>query len=351
MSVMSVRRIAALPKTLPRSFPSSLSKLTKPTASLQSRRGIMGECVNKATSYSAPAATSTSSQISNALQSVYSKVQAATVIAGERGNSAFCSGKDSDMEPDVISGVTVVAVSKTKPVPLLLDAYSSGHRHFGENYVNEIVEKASQLPDDIYWHFIGHLQSNKAKTLVHNVRNLRVVETVDSKKIATYLNRACESSGTSGGGNESEDDSGNEDDKAKNGKGLIESDIPSGVRAEEPRTLDVLLQINTSGEESKNGINPDEASIVDLASHIVSTCPFLRVKGVMTIGMPDYTSTPENFTCLTQCRTILATFLGVEAKELTLSMGMSGDFQAAVEMGSTNVRVGSAIFGARQPKK
>lgn len=237
------------------------------------------------------------------LKSVYEKVNTAKLRAQENSTTG---NKEKN--------VTLVAVSKTKPVSMLQECYDAGHRVFGENYVNEIVEKSPLLPSDIKWHFIGHLQSNKAKQLVTGVSNLYVVETVDTAKIATFLDRACES-------------------------------------ADRQQKLKVLIQVNTSGEESKHGVEPNETSLLPLARHILESCPQLDLSGVMTIGMPDYTSTPENFKCLIRCRSILAEEIGVDEDSLTLSMGMSSDYESAIEMGSTNVRVGSAIFGARVYKK
>ncbi|QDZ20149.1 pyridoxal phosphate enzyme [Chloropicon primus] len=202
----------------------------------------------------------------------------------------------------------LVAVGKTKPLEMVLEAYHQGHRYFGENYVQEIVEKAASAPEDIHWHFIGHLQSNKAKALLQGVPNLSVLETVDTAKLADRLNRIC---------------------------GELGRDKPLGV----------MVQVNTSGEESKHGVEPAEATV--LAAHITEKCPNLKLAGFMTIGMPDYTSKPENFVCLKDCRRRAAEQLGMDEAELELSMGMSGDFEAAIEMGSTNIRVGSTIFGAR----
>ena len=202
----------------------------------------------------------------------------------------------------------LVAVGKTKPLEAVLEAYQVGHRSFGENYVQEIVEKAGKAPEDIKWHFIGHLQSNKAKALLQGVPNLYMLETVDTTKLVDRLNRIC---------------------------GELGRETP----------LRVLVQVNTSGEESKHGVEPSEATA--LAAHISGSCPNLEMAGFMTIGMPDYTSKPENFTCLKECRRKAAAELGLDESELELSMGMSGDFEAAIEMGSTNIRVGSTIFGAR----
>ncbi|KAI8525076.1 hypothetical protein RHMOL_Rhmol13G0199600 [Rhododendron molle] len=257
------------------------------------------------------------------------------------------SGRSSDR-------IRVVAVSKTKPVSLVRQVYDAGHRSFGENYVQEIVEKAPQLPEDIEWHFIGNLQSNKVKPLLTGVPNLAMVETVDDQKIANNLNRMVENIGR--------------------------------------KPLRVFVQVNTSGEESKFGVHP--SGCLELVKHVSMACPNLEFCGLMTIGMPDYTSTPENFkvvflliyisfgsvvlSCsllvniflwflillkfltpsvcwyqtLASCRSEVCEALGIAEEQCELSMGMSGDFELAVELGSTNVRIGSTIFGAREyPKK
>ncbi|XP_068658161.1 uncharacterized protein [Aristolochia californica] len=211
-----------------------------------------------------------------------------------------------------VDRVRVVAVSKTKPVSLIQQVYDAGHRCFGENYVQEIVEKAPQLPGDIEWHFIGHLQSNKVKAILSSVPNLHMVESVDDEKIANHLDRAVAGLGR------------------------------------EP--LKVLVQVNTSGEASKSGVEP--SGCVELAKHVQLSCPNLEFSGLMTIGMLDYTSTPENFRTLATCQTEVCKALGINEEQCELSMGMSGDFEQAIEMGSTNVRIGSTIFGPREyPKK
>ncbi|KAJ7296960.1 hypothetical protein O6H91_01G171100 [Diphasiastrum complanatum] len=206
------------------------------------------------------------------------------------------------------SQVRLVAVSKTKPVSVIKEVYEAGHRYFGENYVQELIDKAPQLPGDIKWHYIGHLQSNKAKNLVANVPNLYMVEGVDSTKVANYLDRA--------------------------------------VAGLERKPLKVLVQVNTSGEESKSGVEPSEC--VELARHVNTQCPNLEFSGLMTIGMPDYTSTPENFKALANCREEICKALDISEEGCELSMGMSSDFELAVQMGSTNIRVGSTIFGVRE---
>jgi PLP dependent protein len=232
--------------------------------------------------------------------------------------------------------VRIVAVSKTKPAELLKEAYDfGGQRDFGENYVQELLDKSPRLPADVRWRFIGHLQSNKAKALVEGVPGLMAVETVDTVKLADKLESAVKAARSV--------------TKAASDKSAPCSSSSS------PARLDVFVQVNTSGEASKHGVDPGPAC-VDLARHIHQRCPHLRLAGLMTIGMPDYSSRPENFECLNRCRDevareVLGLGPGAKAEEvasaLELSMGMSGDFEQAVEMGSTNVRVGSTIFGAR----
>ncbi|CAI9086823.1 OLC1v1020739C1 [Oldenlandia corymbosa var. corymbosa] len=243
---------------------------------------------------SAAAASATDGAAAAALRSVLQRVHQ----AAER------CGRPSDR-------IRVVAVSKTKPVPLLRQVYDAGHRCFGENYVQEVIQKSPQLPEDIEWHFIGNLQSNKVKPLLTGVPNLAVVETVDDEKIANHLDRAVGNIGR--------------------------------------KPLRVFVQVNTSGEESKSGVEP--AACLELVKHITVSCPNLVFSGLMTIGMPDYTSTPENFKTLANCRAEVCKELGLKEEQCELSMGMSGDFELAIEMGSTNVRIGSTIFGAREYSK
>ena len=234
------------------------------------------------------------SAVSGAVGAALLRVQERVAAAGRR------SGRPE-------GSTALVAVGKTKPVALLREAYDAGQRVFGENYAQELVEKAPQLPGDVQWHFIGHLQSNKAKALLEKVPNLVCVETVDTPKLASRLDRLAEG---------------------------------------RPSPLQIMIQVNTSGEASKHGVEPAEC--VGMAKHIREECPNLVLGGLMTIGMPDYTSRPENFTTLSRCREEVAQALQVDEESLGLSMGMSGDFENAIGMGSTSVRVGSTIFGARE---
>lgn len=212
--------------------------------------------------------------------------------------------KASGREP---SEVRLVAVSKTKPLELVQAAYASGQRCFGENYAQELVEKAEAIgKDDIQWHFIGGLQSNKANMLVKGVipHGSLVVETVGSMKVARKLDNAM-----------SEFDG---------------------------RTLDVFVQVNTSGEDSKSGVEPAEA--IELCHQIVNECDRVKLRGVMTIGAPGDL---ECLDALVACRDQVADKLQMDPKDFEISMGMSGDYEVAIQKGSTNVRVGSTIFGER----
>ncbi|KAG0301853.1 hypothetical protein BGZ97_002583 [Linnemannia gamsii] len=169
---------------------------------------------------------------------------------------------------------------------------------------------AQNLPSDIKWHFIGSLQSNKCK-VVAAIPNVFVVETVDSAKKATTLDKAC----------------------------------ATAARAE---PLRIFLQVNTSGEESKSGMLPSE--VLEVAQHVVSTCSHLKLAGLMTIGSPNpdlENGENPDFKALNECRTTVEDALKIN--DLELSMGMSDDFQRALLQGSTNIRVGSTIFGSRPP--
>jgi PLP dependent protein len=199
--------------------------------------------------------------------------------------------------------IELVAVSKTKPVADVMEAYSAGQRSFGENYVGELVEKGNQLPSDIRWHFIGHLQSNKVSKLLTSCPNLYMIESVDSIKLATKLNQTLTS-------------------------------------LDPPEPLRVLVEIRTSSEDTKSGISIDGAEL--LIEHIISHCPFLRFSGVMTIADP---STPEE-----SFKSLFAFSEKLRAQSVpveVVSMGMSGDYPLAISLGSTEVRIGSSIFGHR----
>lgn len=216
-----------------------------------------------------------------------------------------------------LSGPRLVAVSKTKPVEMILCAYQQGQRHFGENFVQELADK-SQHPlllklEDISWHFIGHLQRNKCNNLVA-CPHLYAVETIDSQRLASALDTAW------------------------------------GKRSPD-KNLKVFVQVNTSGEDSKHGSTCDEE--IAIAQHIISHCTNLKFLGLMTIGRigHDYSIGPNpDYGSLVETRVRLCTELDLSVDEVELSMGMSADFEQAIGVGSTNVRVGSEIFGARESK-
>ncbi|KAK4187588.1 hypothetical protein QBC35DRAFT_498343 [Podospora australis] len=218
--------------------------------------------------------------------------------------------------------VRLVAVSKLKPANDILALHESPvrHVHFGENYSQELSQKAELLPKTIQWHFIGGLQSKHTKVLA-KIPNLFCVSSIDTLKKAELL------------------------DKYRGEK----------IKAE-PGTskIGVHVQVNTSGEESKSGCAPGE-EVVSLCRSIVNDCPNLELLGLMTIGAiaRSVATTKENenedFLKLKEQRDLVKKELGLE-KDLELSMGMSEDFEGAIVMGSDEVRIGSTIFGVRGPK-
>ncbi|XP_017058297.1 pyridoxal phosphate homeostasis protein isoform X2 [Drosophila ficusphila] len=214
----------------------------------------------------------------------------------------------------------LVAVSKTKPAEAVIEAYEAGQRDFGENYVQELEEK-SRHPDilakcpDIRWHFIGHMQSNKINKVL-SVKNLRMIQTVDSEKLATKLDAAW-----------------------------------SKLQPAPTDPLEVLIQINTSGEDVKSGIEPKDAP--GLYQFIRSNLKHLNLRGIMTIGAFgfDYSNGPNpDFVSLMKVHNSICEAHSLASDSVLVSMGMSNDFDKAIEMGSTVVRVGSSIFGHRAAK-
>uniref|UniRef100_A0A7E4V2A5 Pyridoxal phosphate homeostasis protein n=1 Tax=Panagrellus redivivus TaxID=6233 RepID=A0A7E4V2A5_PANRE len=205
----------------------------------------------------------------------------------------------------------LVAVSKTFPAEAISEAYKQGQRHFGENYIQELISKSESLKaecPDIKWHYIGNIQTNKIKQLAR-VHNLAYVESIDSVKHAVTL-----SSALSGSTNK----------------------------------LNVFLQVNTSNEEGKGGVNPDAAA--ETAKEIVQSAPNVTLAGLMTIGsLLESRRDDQNadFLRLVDTRKKVAEALQIAENDLELSMGMSSDFLIAIKSGSTNVRVGSSIFGNR----
>ncbi|TIA66461.1 hypothetical protein D6C77_00163 [Aureobasidium pullulans] len=232
--------------------------------------------------------------------------------------------------------VRLIAVSKLKPANDILALHQSptSHLHFGENYSQELLEKASLLPRSIHWHFIGALQTNKCRPLAESIPNLFSVSSVDSAKKADGLEKGRA--------------------KLVAEKKKEEQQQQQQQQQQEmgdDRKLRVLVQVNTSGEAEKSGVEPSDAPA--LCQHIMTSCPHLQLGGLMTIGAiaRSKATTPEteneDFEQLRKVRDAVATQLGIEEEELELSMGMSSDFEAAIKQGSTEVRVGTTIFGER----
>jgi len=202
------------------------------------------------------------------------------------------------------SEVTLIAVSKTKPVEMLQEVYDTGIREFGENKVQEMMDKYEVLPDDIHWHMIGHLQRNKVKylmgkaTLIHSVDSLRLAEEISAQSVKHEV------------------------------------------------TTDILIEVNIAGEESKFGTSKEEAmALVEAAAKL----PNIHICGLMTIA--PYVDDPEDNR--KYFRGIRELSVDIKEKNIDnvdmriLSMGMSGDYEVAIEEGATMVRVGTGIFGAR----
>ena len=216
-------------------------------------------------------------------------------------NACRLSGRD-------MSEVTLIAVSKTKPVSMIKEAYDAGVRDFGENKVQEILAKYDELPHDIRWHLIGHLQTNKVKYIIDKVC---MIHSVDSLKLAKEISKEA---------------------------------VKHGLVA------DILIEVNVADEESKFGVSLEEAP--ELIREI-SYLPAVSIKGLMTVApyVEDMEENRDVFIKLKQ--------LSVDIKRKNidnvnmdcLSMGMSGDYIVAVREGATHVRVGTAIFGERDYSK
>ena len=225
--------------------------------------------------------------IAENIRSVEQRIQAACARAGRRRDE-----------------VTLICVTKTMPVTDLQEAYDEGQRNFGENRVQEITEKYPLLPDDIRWHMIGHLQRNKVKYLMDRVV---MIHSVDSASLARTISKEAVKAG---------------------------------------RTMDILLEVNAAGEESKFGLAYEE--VLPLVREIASL-PGLHICGLMTVA--PYTDDPEtNREFFKKLRDLS---VDIDRQSIdnvsmhTLSMGMTGDFEVAIEEGATHIRVGTAIFGKR----
>ncbi len=210
-----------------------------------------------------------------------------------------CVKSERDM-----NDVTLIAVSKTKPLPMLQEAYECGIRDFGENKVQELMEKIPAMPDDIRWHMIGHLQRNKVKYIVDKVY---LIHSVDSLRLAEEISKeACK-------------------------KNVC---------------VNILVEVNVAEEDTKFGTTCEDA--IALVENI-SRLPNIKIHGLMTIA-PNVENEEENRIYFNRLKQLS---VDIRSKNIdnvymdVLSMGMTGDYQIAVEEGSTYVRVGTGIFGSR----
>ncbi len=226
--------------------------------------------------------------LANNLKEVEAKIQEACTKAGRSRDE-----------------ITLIAVSKTKPVPMLEEVYNLGIRNFGENKVQELTDKYPQMSKDVIWHLIGHLQRNKVKhvidkaSLIHSVDSIRLAETIEQE--ASKRNRI----------------------------------------------VDVLLEVNVAEEESKYGFRVHE--VMD-AVECIAKFPHVRIKGLMTIA-PFVENPEENRIVFYQLRKLSVDIAAKNIDNVSvniLSMGMTNDYQVAIEEGATMVRVGTGIFGQRE---
>ena len=212
------------------------------------------------------------------------------------------SGRDA-------ADVTLIAVSKTKPVELLQEAYEAGARDFGENKVQELLDKIPQMPSDFKWHMIGHLQRNKVK---YSVDKVHLIHSVDSLRLAEEISKEA-------------------------GKhGIV---------------VNILVEVNVAGEESKFGTTIEETEQLVSA---IAKLPGICIKGLMTIA-PFVENPEENREYFRKLKQLSVDIMreNVDNRSMgeVLSMGMTGDYTVAVEEGATYVRVGTGIFGERDYKK
>ena len=221
------------------------------------------------------------------LQEVEKRIQAACDRAGRKREE-----------------VTLIAVSKTKPVETLQEAYDLGVRIFGENKVQELTAKYEALPKDIHWHMIGHLQTNKVKYIIDKAE---LIHSVDSLKLAETIEKEA---------------------------------------AKHDLIADILVEVNVAEEESKFGMKMEE--VIPFVEK-VSAFPHVRVRGLMTIA-PFVEDPEENRSIFADLHKL---YIGIKKKNhdndtvSVLSMGMTNDYEVAIEEGATMVRVGTGIFGAR----
>ncbi len=202
------------------------------------------------------------------------------------------------------SEVTLIAVSKTKPIEDLMEAYNAGIRVFGENKVQELADKIEKMPKDIHWHMIGHLQRNKVKYIVGKVD---LIHSVDNEELAKEINKRAEKAGVK---------------------------------------QDILIEVNIADEDTKYGVTADKVNELYVN---ISKLPYVNVRGVMCIA-PNVDNPELNRQYFVKLNKIFVDIMNImvdNSRVDVMSMGMTGDYQVAIEEGATMVRVGTGIFGAR----
>lgn len=218
----------------------------------------------------------------------------------------------ADIRQHIPSGVTLICVSKFHPADTIMQAYDVGERDFGESRVQELLPKHTALPKDIRWHFIGHLQTNKVRMLVPFVY---LIHSVDSLHLLETINREA---------------------------------------AKIQRRVKVLLEVHVAQETTKSGFTPDE--LLSLANSLVASSPdplypWVEICGIM--GMATNTDDQQEWRrCFREIKALSRSLpmQGESERDTIVSMGMSDDYPIAIEEGSTMVRIGSSIFGIRNPK-
>lgn len=212
------------------------------------------------------------------------------------------------LKNELPSDIKIVAVSKTKTADEIMKAYNTGHRIFGENRVQELIEKREELPGDIQWHFVGHLQSNKAK---HIVPFISMIESIDTYKLLRIINKEA---------------------------------------SRNNRVIDCLLQFHIAKEETKFGFNM--AEVTEMAeSEEFRNLKNVRLCGVMGMATftDDHVQIRKEFKYLNECfNELKIKYFNDHPSFREISMGMSGDYRIAIEEGSTMIRIGSIIFGTRE---
>ncbi|WP_461811538.1 YggS family pyridoxal phosphate-dependent enzyme [Faecalimonas sp.] len=212
--------------------------------------------------------------------------------------------KSCDEKSLNIEDITVIAVSKTKPVEMIEELYNIGCKNFGENKVQELIDKYEVLPKDIQWHMIGHLQRNKVKYIVDKVA---LIHSVDSLRLAEAIEKEAEK------------------------KECI---------------VNILIEVNMAREESKYGVFPED---LEKLLRKINTLSHIRVKGLMTVA-PNAKNPEENREIFTKMKNLSVDIKEKNIDNITmsiLSMGMSNDYTIAIEEGASMIRVGTSIFGAR----